>query len=158
MHQVPVIDYGRHGKGMLLATGAGLMMATMDAIPELRYAIDLSGGKWPRGIERCVDWLIECDHVGFLVVHAWYSVSDPQPMRALLAEFAGRVDIVVRSNVDLGVPSVPSFNLLSVAASGLATRCRVHHCGHCGDFWYGNKRCCSSCGKNTQTTSERPEG
>ncbi len=97
---VPVLDWERPGaSGLLLSVGAGLMLATMDALPCIRWAVDLGGGKpYP----KLGDALVWADRlVSVVVVHAWFSVTAPSTLRASLLSLR-RVPLVVRSNMTLG--------------------------------------------------------
>lgn len=76
-----VLDYGeeREGRGLLLAVGSGLLMATMDLTPACRWATDLSGGK---PIPKMVDWCVWMSRlVDFVAVAAWFSITDPEFLR-----------------------------------------------------------------------------
>jgi succinyl-CoA synthetase beta subunit len=106
---VPVIDYHcparpRAGDGLLLAVGAGLLMATMDCIPRLRWCVDVGGEqRWEdHARNRLHEWLVWMNReVAVVVVHAWFSVSDPGPIaRAIRAVDAEK--LVWKSNVPLG--------------------------------------------------------
>lgn len=100
-YRFPVVDYGaERGRGLCLAVGAGAMLATMDVVPTLRYAIDL--GPRHAAVEELTEWLTWmnrlCDPI---VVNAWFSITDPQALRAAL-EVVDAERLLVCSNADLG--------------------------------------------------------
>lgn len=97
---IPLVDYEREGDGVLISVGSGLMMATMDAIPRLRWCVDIGGGRIP---PRLADWLVFVDRlVPLVVVTAWFTVTDPAPVRSAL-QVLRRPLVVVKSNVDVGL-------------------------------------------------------
>jgi succinyl-CoA synthetase beta subunit len=119
-YHVPVIDWERPGDGLLLAVGAGLMMATMDEITRLRWAVDLGGGtRWEDpNRNRLHEWLVWLNReVAIVVVHAWFSVSDPGPIaRAIRA--IDEAKVLVKSNVPLGYGTeFPDIRSLATAAA-----------------------------------------
>jgi hypothetical protein len=106
---VPVVDYDRPGEGLLIAVGAGMMLATMDLIPSLRWCLDVGGGASfvaNRGLlcerNRLLEYLAWMDRVAsHVVVAAWFSVTSPADLaRALSAVDPAR--LFVYSNRDLG--------------------------------------------------------
>lgn len=112
-YRFELLDYGAHrGRGICLTYGAGALLATMDAVPELRWATDL-GPRRPSADELLT--LVElvnrfCDRV---VVNGWFSISRPDALRAALASL--EVPVVAYSNVELGVPTVSRFADLASA-------------------------------------------
>jgi hypothetical protein len=70
-----VYDYGTHrAEQLVLATGAGMMMAAMDAL-NARWCADIGG---QRGLDSCRDWLT----ASALVVErvwliGWFTITDP---------------------------------------------------------------------------------
>lgn len=106
---VPLIDYEREGRGLLLAVGSGLMLATMDLIPELRWCLDVGGGRsfvlhsgleMERNLLR--EWLVWMNReVDLVVVAAWFSVTDPTALKdALRSVDEGK--LACYSNAGLG--------------------------------------------------------
>lgn len=75
---IPLIDYRRASYGLLIGSGAGSMMAIMDASPRFRFAIDIDQC---RGREdRLADWLRALDRnalVDLVALAGWFSISDP---------------------------------------------------------------------------------
>lgn len=72
------IDYGPHrGDGLLFAIGSGLLMACMDQLPAVRWALDVSAPR--QGPHLLVQsW---CEALPFTVSHvcvaAWFTITDP---------------------------------------------------------------------------------
>lgn len=95
---VPVIDYERPGSGLLLSVGSGLMMATMDALPRLRWCVDLGGGRPYPDLPEAMVWVNRLASV--VVVHAWYSVTAPDPLIESLPRLRD-TPVVLKSNVPL---------------------------------------------------------
>lgn len=96
---VPVLEYRASGEDLLVAVGSGLMMATCDAIPSVRWCVDVGGGREYPGL---APWLEASAYLcRFVIVHAWFSISRPQALvRALRAVDAKK--LLWTSNVDLG--------------------------------------------------------
>lgn len=71
-----LIDYGPHrGNSILIATGAGLLMAAMDALPSCRWAMDLGGMRGNANFREFITGLGYC--TDRLVICAWFSITDP---------------------------------------------------------------------------------
>jgi hypothetical protein len=82
-----VIDYGpeRKGRGLLVTTGAGMLMSDMDVLPYCRWAVDLGAG---RHHPRAGDWVEACSHVTtHLVAHVWMSLTSPNWMSGVLSRY-----------------------------------------------------------------------
>lgn len=116
----PVIDYGPHrGPGLLLATGAGLMLAVMDQLTTCRWAVDLGGGRGHRA--DLGSWAEAVDDVVPLVVAAtWFTVTDPDQFTTrVLSRFAEtKVITYARPALTYGTP-VPELDELLPAAAGV---------------------------------------
>lgn len=112
-YSVPgVIDYGPdRGTGLLLATGAGLMMSAMDMLPRVRWAVDVGGG---RGLDP--DWLEACaECTTHLVVAAWFTVTNPGPFARALTRYGPSwriVSYVMPEPLTFG-STVPSMDRLA---------------------------------------------
>jgi hypothetical protein len=77
---VPLVDYGREGNWMLISSGAGIMMAIMDAEPRFRWCVDIDG---IRDTRRFVRWAQWAEHfVGRVAVAGWFSLTDPALLRS----------------------------------------------------------------------------
>ena len=117
---VDVIDFGAHrGDGLLLHNGTGIMLAAMDALPELRWVVDLGGVRRP--VPGKLRWFLDCASqmtpvaVGALIFFADY------PDAAADALFHVTCPLVVLSNVDLGAGKwVRTFDELTAAVRGSA--------------------------------------
>jgi hypothetical protein len=99
-YRVPAVDYGRPSSGLLVSSGCGIMMATMDACPAFRWCVDADG----LGADaRLADWLLWarrlCRPVGFV---GWFSLHDPRPVRDALAPL-DPAPLVYAGHVRLGV-------------------------------------------------------
>jgi hypothetical protein len=70
-----VFDYGAHRADQLvLATGAGLMLAAMDVL-NARWCVDIGG---QRGLTRHRDWLAaSAQAVERVWLIGWFTVTDP---------------------------------------------------------------------------------
>jgi hypothetical protein len=82
-----VVDYGnkRPGRGLLVTTGAGMLMSDMDVLPYCRWAVDLGAG---RNNPRAGDFIEACSHLcTHLVAHVWMSLTDPRWMADVVARF-----------------------------------------------------------------------
>lgn len=99
---VDVLDYGDHrGGGMLIHNGTGLALAVMDALPELRWVIDLSGLKMP--IRSELRWFLDCaSQLSTLTVAALVFFGD-DPAAAREAMFHVRGPLVWMGNDELGL-------------------------------------------------------
>lgn len=83
-----VVDYGpqRPGRGLLITTGAGLLLADMDVLPSCRWAVDIGAS---RGHPHAADWAAVCARlVTHTVAHLWMAITDPGWMASVLAPFA----------------------------------------------------------------------
>jgi len=72
---IRVIDYERPAKGLLIGSGAGIMLAVMDACPNLRLCLDVDEcagdlACWLRCLAR--NGLID-----LLAIAGWFSITDP---------------------------------------------------------------------------------
>lgn len=73
----PLIDYGSgRGRGVLVASGSGIMMAVMDSVPSLRWCVDVDAAylRKPRLVEF-VDLCLGID--SYVALAGWFSISDP---------------------------------------------------------------------------------
>ncbi|MEV2277846.1 hypothetical protein AB0I72_19900 [Nocardiopsis sp. NPDC049922] len=98
-----VIDYGpdREGDGLLITTGAGLLLSDMDQLPTLRWAVDIGPS---RGYPQAVDWAaVAARTVTHTVAHLWMAITDPAWMRSVLEPFpADRLAVCSRPRLDIG--------------------------------------------------------
>ena len=76
-----LIDFGAHrGGGLLLASGAGIMMAVMDAAPELRWALDVDTMR--ESMHRIPTLVVALDRnsdARFIAFVGWFSLDSPAP-------------------------------------------------------------------------------
>lgn len=83
-----IFDYGKErptAKGLLIAVGSGLLMASMDALPMCRYAVEYHGrsAQNPAYWDRLTLLAAQSD---LIVVHGWFSISSPQPLVKWLSD------------------------------------------------------------------------
>lgn len=98
--RVPLTDYDRPSSGLLVSSGAGIMMAVMDAAPALRWCVDIDGLPARADLEfflRLADGDAEP-----LAVCGWFSITDPTTLRRALGALRARA-LVYAGNVRLGV-------------------------------------------------------
>ncbi|KWT61848.1 hypothetical protein ADL21_11220 [Streptomyces albus subsp. albus] len=98
-----VIDYGpqRAGRGLLVTTGAGLLLADMDVLPTCRWAADLGAD---RGHPYAADWASVCARlVSHTVAHLWLALTDPAWMASVLMSFPpGLLAVCARPAIRVG--------------------------------------------------------
>lgn len=77
-----LIDYERQGDSVLIASGAGVMMAVMDAVPRFRYCIDIDSY---RSITSRVPQLISAldlnCNFGIIGIAGWFSIDEPKALQ-----------------------------------------------------------------------------
>ena len=118
------IDYGPdRGDGILFAIGSGLMMASMDQLPHVRWALDVGGPK--QGPHALVTaW---CEALPWVVSHvcvaAWFTITNPSGfVRVYLDPLpADMLAVYSHPDLDRGV-TVKSFEDLAAASALLAGR------------------------------------
>src|SRR5437763_15091234 len=83
LFDIPLIDYGRPSYGLLVGSGAGTMMAIMDASHRFRFAVDLDEC---RGREHKLCAFIRAldrnSLIDFVALAGWFSITDPKPIAA----------------------------------------------------------------------------
>jgi hypothetical protein len=101
LFDVPVVDYRRISRGLLIGSGAGVMMAVMDVCERFRYAVDLDQC---RGFEaRFCDWVRALDRNGLvdlIALAGWFSISNPASIAAALQQV--NVPTLVYSGAGMG--------------------------------------------------------
>jgi hypothetical protein len=79
------VDYRRASYGLLIGSGAGVMMGVMDIAPRFRFALDADQY---RGRETYLcDWIRAMDRnclVDLIAVCGWFSITDPIPLAGAL--------------------------------------------------------------------------
>lgn len=75
-----LIDYNRDGNGLLISSGAGIMMAIMDAVPNIRWCIDIDSHRQIRS--RVPNLMVALDHceLDFIAVAGFFSNDSPVEM------------------------------------------------------------------------------
>jgi len=87
LFDVPVVDYRRASRGLLIGSGAGVMIAVMDASDRFRYAVDLDQRRGRE--ERFCDWVLALDRnrlVDLIALAGWFSISDPTMIAATMQQ------------------------------------------------------------------------
>ena len=120
LYGVPLTDYeqldydehghtGARGAGLLVSSGAGMMMSVMDCCPSLRWCVDVDGLRDRRRV-RVADFILCAERSASpLAICGWFSITDP---RELVGAVRGltRPAIVYLGNLRLGLPGeVDSF-------------------------------------------------
>lgn len=127
LYAVPIIDYERPSRGMLVSSGAGLMMSVMDEAPALRWCVDID--RMPSQ-ERLTDFLLMCERIcSPLAVCGWFSLTSPEPLRRAMSSLANPERCYsyggnVRFGVGDEVESLGAF-LNRLRGLGVATRAEV---------------------------------
>lgn len=103
---VPLIDWNRGGRGVLVSSGSGIMLAVMDAVPTLRWAIDIDS---IRGDSQLVPWLTCVAHVAPVAVVGWFSITSPTLLSLAMIGAGGSLPFYA-----------PSISLPGIAFQSLA--------------------------------------
>jgi hypothetical protein len=80
------VDYERSSRGLLIGSGAGVLMAVMDLASCFRYAIDVDQCRGR--MDRLGAWLRALDRNGLvdrIAVCGWFSITDPKEIAGALA-------------------------------------------------------------------------
>ena len=87
-YRIPLVDYGQSRTGVLLGSGAGLMMAVMDQAP-IRWCVDTDDLNLadPLVEERLTSFcrMAHAAPGGGVSLVGWFSLHDPEPLRRALA-------------------------------------------------------------------------
>lgn len=87
------------GNGLLLTTGAGLMMSLMDRLHGCSYAADLGGG---RNIDGVTKWIeASAPLFSHIVVVAWFTASNPHVWNDQYLNRIGDTPMRYWANTDL---------------------------------------------------------
>lgn len=98
-----VQELGERGHGLLLTTGAGLMMSLMDQLPACSYAADLGGG---RNVEGMGKFLEAASHLfDHILVVAWFTASNPQAWEENYLDHITNSNVAYWSNEPLNIPT-----------------------------------------------------
>jgi hypothetical protein len=120
LYAVPLTDYGpARGDGLLVSSGCGMMMSVMDEVPALRWCVDLDAVHDKRS--RIGDFLLVAETLASPIgVCGWFSISDPEPLRAAVRAMTRR-PIVYCGNIKLGA----GCEVFSLGAFSWALRVRA---------------------------------
>jgi hypothetical protein len=102
LYQVPLVDYGAdRGRGLLVSSGAGMMMAIMDQCARIRWCVDIDALPRRESV-RVADFLLlaepHCDPIG---VCGWFSITNPEEMLRAVRQL--RAPSVYLGNVRAGL-------------------------------------------------------
>lgn len=88
------------GNGFLLCVGSGLLMATMDEIKTVKYAVELTkkniGNPYFRDFLHIVQM-----NTDFICVHAWFSITKPETISNLICEINPN-KLFIKANYEFG--------------------------------------------------------
>ena len=98
---ITITDLRRDGTTILLASGAGLMMAVADAGADVRWCVDLDTIRHAK--HRIPELIVALDrntHAERIALAGWFSIDDPAPMlegltrvrRAAVERYIGGTD------------------------------------------------------------------
>lgn len=115
LYRVPLTDYAKHdadttrGRGLLLSSGCGMMMAAMDSCPALRWCTDVDTLRGKPGV-RVGDFLLCAERRARPVaICGWFSISNPDELADAVRRLT-RPAVVYLGNLRLGLPGeVDSF-------------------------------------------------
>ncbi|HEY7301325.1 MAG TPA: hypothetical protein VH684_25830 [Xanthobacteraceae bacterium] len=94
LFDIPLIDYERPSYGLLIGSGAGIMMAMMDASARFRFALDLDACRGREDSLRAFIRALDRNGLIDLVALAgWFSITDPKPIAAALRGLSAPVII-----------------------------------------------------------------
>ncbi|MCD4558237.1 hypothetical protein [Schaalia sp. lx-100] len=99
------------GHGLLLTTGAGMMMSLMDQTPGCSYAADLGGGRNVEGMTKFLEATARL--YSHILIIAWFTASDPKTWEDVYLKPLDGADIGYWSNVEL--PISRRFNTVGEA-------------------------------------------
>lgn len=128
IYRIPLTDYRRASYGVLVASGAGIMMALMDACERFRYCVDIDQCRGRE--EDLVSWVKALDRnelVDLIAVAGWFSITSPKKIADALT--AVRAPAIVYSGAGLGASafSVPVFDTLEDFLGHVANPLRPGH-------------------------------
>jgi len=85
------------GNGLAIVVGSGMLMATMDLLPEVYRFIEYKEIVTVQDIDKVILFGHSSD---FIVVNAWFSISSPQSLQYILSHFKSK-KCFVYSNLPL---------------------------------------------------------
>lgn len=100
LYGIDLIDYERPSRGLLVSSGAGIMMGVMDEARTLRWCVDVDSLKPTARLDQFLVMAERlCDPVA---ICGWFSITDPRPLRAAIAGMT-QPPICYGGNVRFGV-------------------------------------------------------
>jgi hypothetical protein len=114
LFNIPLIDYERPSYGLLIGSGAGSMMAIMDASARFRFALDLDACRGRedslRGFIRALD---RNRLIDLVALAGWFSITDPKPIAAAVKGLTAPVIIYSGAGLARDVfGDIPFFDTL----------------------------------------------
>ena len=89
MYRIPIIDYARDARGVLVSSGCGIMMAIMDEARTLRWCVDID--ELPRE-NRLHDFMLWLPRLARpIAVAGFFSLTDPTPLRMSVAALSDAI-------------------------------------------------------------------
>lgn len=77
-----LIDYKRLGDGVLIASGCGIMMSIMDAVPRYRYCIDVDSFRQIQSrLPQMLSALDKNCHLKIIGIAGWFSLDKPDALQ-----------------------------------------------------------------------------
>lgn len=98
---ISIFDYRRPSYGLLIGSGAGIMMSVMDCAPRFRYALDIDHFRGEE--DRLRGWIRAVDKnklVDLIALCGWFSITDPKCIAGALENLSAPV--VIYSGGGLG--------------------------------------------------------
>ncbi len=77
-----LIDYKRWGDGVLIASGCGIMMSIMDAVPRFQYCIDVDSFRENHSrLPQLLSALDKNCEFKLIAIAGWFSLDKPDMLR-----------------------------------------------------------------------------
>jgi len=77
-----LIDYKRWGDGVLIASGCGIMMSIMDAVPRFRYCIDVDSFRHNQArLPQFISALDKNCQFKIIGIAGWFSLDMPNALQ-----------------------------------------------------------------------------
>jgi len=89
-------ENNKEGNGMGIVVGSGMLMASMDLLPEVYRFIEYKD----ISVAELRKVILFGHYADFIVVNAWFSVSNPESLFYILSHFSEQ-KIIYYSNVEM---------------------------------------------------------
>ena len=98
-------DYGANrGSGLLISSGCGIMMGTMDIVPGFRWCCDIDRGGHPLDLAILVQ-----REVSLIGLVGWFSLTSPESFRQILGAQLACAVVAYGGSLDLGCATLQAF-------------------------------------------------